>query len=177
MTTPASVRWIVSTNQSSGYCAGPLGAKDIEHLYIGSHQDTALLTVVEHRRVEEVAIQSAQKIGTANHGSMNHRIVVGVRRHDAGRRSWKDDLRYFPRAQVAEVLGYLLIIQPYHGPNAIIRERPLQFHQKEWGEKQDMLRRTYDDLEKFPGWTFGFGVCPNEDVGIQNDPHVRLCRT
>ena len=59
MTTPGSVRWIVSTIQSSGYCAGPLGAKEIEHLYIGSNQDTALLTVAEYRRVEEVAIQSA----------------------------------------------------------------------------------------------------------------------
>ena len=108
---------------------------------------------------------------------MNHRIIIGVRWHDAGRRSWKNDLRYFLRTQVAEVLGYLLIIQPCHGPNAIIREHPLQFHQKEWGEKQDMLRRIYDDLEKLPGWTFGFGVCPNEDVRIQNDPHARLCRT
>ena len=59
MTTPASVRWIVSAVQPLGYCARPLGAKEIEHLYIGSDQDTALLTVVEHRRVEEVAIQSA----------------------------------------------------------------------------------------------------------------------
>ena len=49
----------VSTVQSLGHCAGPLGAKEIEHLYIGSDQDTALLTVVEHRRVEEVAIQGA----------------------------------------------------------------------------------------------------------------------
>ena len=108
---------------------------------------------------------------------MNHRIVVGVRRHDAGRRSWKDDLRYFPRAQVAKVLGYLLIIQLHHGPNAIIREHPLQLHQKEWGEKQDMLWQVYNDLEKFSGWTFGFGVCPNENVRVQNDPHGRLCRT
>jgi hypothetical protein len=154
-----------------------LGAKETEHLHIGSNQDAPLLTVAEHRRVEEVAIQSAQNIGTADHGSMNHRIVVGVRRHDAGRRSWKDDLRYFLCTQVAEVLGYLKITQPYHGPNAIIREHPLQFHQKEWGEKQDMLRRIYDDLEKFPAWTFCFGVRPNEDVGIQNDPHVRPCRT
>jgi hypothetical protein len=40
-----------------------------------------------------------------------------------------------------------------------------------------MLRRIYNDLKQFPGWTFGFGVRPNENVRIQNDPHARLCRT
>ena len=59
MATPALVRWIAATVQSLGCCAGPLGAKQIEHLYIGSNQDTSLLTVAQHRRVEEVAIQSA----------------------------------------------------------------------------------------------------------------------
>src|ERR1039457_1188742 len=99
----------------------------------------------------------------ANHDSMNHRIVIGIRWHDSWRRSWKDDIRYSLRAQLAEVLGYLLIIQLHHGPNAIIREHPFQLHQKERGDQQDMLRRIHNDLEKFPGWTFGFSVCPNED--------------
>jgi hypothetical protein len=59
MTTPALARRLVSAIQSSGYCAGPLRAKETEHLHIGSNQDAPLLTVAEYRGVEEVAIQSA----------------------------------------------------------------------------------------------------------------------
>ena len=54
-----------------------------------------------------MAIQSAEPIGTANHGGMYYFIVVRVRWNDAGSGCRRDDLGYRRGLQIREVFGRL----------------------------------------------------------------------
>jgi hypothetical protein len=75
---------------------------------------------------------------------MNDR-VVRIRWNDAGRRSRKNHLRYFPRSDVAQVFRHLLISQLRCGSNTVVLENALKLFQKKWRQEQNVLRRIDDE--------------------------------
>jgi len=101
---------------------------------------TTLLAVFEDTCVVEVTVQGAQDFGSSNHCGVNDRVVVRICWNDAGRRSWKNDLRYFSSSDVAEVFRNLFISQLCRGSNAVISKNALKLLQKKWREEQNVLR-------------------------------------
>jgi len=62
--------------------------------------------------IKEIAVQSAERVGSTNNCRVNDWVIIGVGRHDPWSRAREDNLRNFLRPKIAEVFGYLLVRQP-----------------------------------------------------------------
>ena len=57
----------------------------------------------------EIAVQGAQRVGSAYNGRVNDWVIIAVRRHDTGSRAGKNNLGNILCSKIAEVFGYLFV--------------------------------------------------------------------
>ena len=121
-------------------CLTALSSKQTEKVHIICDQYAAFPTVVADRRNVEIAVQSTEGIGSAYNGRVNHRVIIGVGRHDAGSKAGKHDLRNVLRSKIAEVFGNFFVREFRQNPNPPIIEDSLQLQQEERRLEQGVIR-------------------------------------
>jgi hypothetical protein len=118
---------------------GSLGEANEEDLY-HPRRVAVFPTVFADRGSVEIAVQGTGGIGSADHGSVNDRVIIGVGRHDAGGRAREHNLRDVLRSKIDQKFGNLFIGEFRRNSNPLIIEDSLQLPQEEWRQEQRMIR-------------------------------------
>jgi len=93
-------------------------------------------TVFADRGIVEIAVQGTEGIGSAYNGSVNHRVIIGIGRHDARSRAGEHNLRNILGSKIAEIFGNFFVREFRRNSDPLIGENSLQFQQEERRQQQ-----------------------------------------
>jgi len=67
-------------------------SKQPENVDVNCNEYAALPTIVQNLRIIEIAVQRAERVSSTDHGQVNNRVIIGIRRHDTGRWTGENNL-------------------------------------------------------------------------------------